>query len=396
MRPTDIIGLTFLRYFMSRNLLRLTSIMFYIYYMWILMVKYNSIFLVSLIPTTSLLGYLIILLPEGYILDRFSREKVMFYSSVFMSLVYFSLFIFHYLFWIYIVACLSSLLSNISSDIFSTLIKELVSYNNMSKAISLVEAGRGFSEILGIALGGISISFLSQYFVTLIAFLSFVSIILSIPKKIVTMNKTNKYGYKIIIKVIRIILGFLLIGMIINGLFISLDVYAAGLFHMVLHTNSVYYTLFLLGFSLGSFLGGLIGIKISRYLENVYFISLSIAFFGLCFLIISLSKVPIIDIGIVTILGLFSAFTNIPLTSKLIKIIPNEILGRVNSLATIFLASSSPIMALIYGFLAKFFPLTNVIFMNSILMFLLSLPTYYFLKDIFSYEENDIRFKMDH
>ncbi len=103
-----------------------------------------------------------------------------------------------------------------------------------------------------------------------------------------------------------------------------------------------------------------------------------------------------IDIGIVTILGLFSAFTNIPLTSKLIKIIPNEILGRVNSLATIFLASSSPIMALIYGFLAKFFPLTNVIFMNSILMFLLSLPTYYFLKDIFSYEENDIRFKMDH
>ena len=58
--PKGGLGAAFIRFYMSRNFARLASIMFYIYYMWMLMVKYDSVFLVSLIPTLSLAGYLVI------------------------------------------------------------------------------------------------------------------------------------------------------------------------------------------------------------------------------------------------------------------------------------------------------------------------------------------------
>jgi hypothetical protein len=59
----------------------------------------------------------------------------------------------------------------------------------------------------------------------------------------------------------------LILGMLFNGTFIALDVYASGLFHLTLHFSAIFYTIFLLLFSIvsiGATLGGTIGSMIAK------------------------------------------------------------------------------------------------------------------------------------
>jgi MFS family permease len=364
--------------------------------MWIIMVKYDSVFYVSMMPLSALLGYLIIIIPEGYILDKFRRDLIMFLSSIFIAINYFLLFFVKLLYFIYLIATISSILSNISSDVFMTLIKDIVEEFNINKSMSFIEAGRGLSEIIGILIGGISILILSKYFIPIMIILSLISAIFSYPNK--KINKAvkikSKYNYNNVIRIIRIIIGFLILGMLINGLFVSLDVYASAIFYQYLHTKSFYYTLFLLDFSLGGFIGGLTGIKINKLIDSSYFISISIGIFGLSFLFLALSKYSYIDLILSGIIGLFSSLVNIPLNSRLLKIIPNEVLGRVNSIIVIFLTSSSPIMAVLFGSLSYFYSIPKILTAVSLFLIAISLPTYYYLRKIFSIDENLIREKM--
>ncbi|MGC8566965.1 MAG: MFS transporter [Caldisphaera sp.] len=389
-------NVTFIRFYLARNLLRLTFMIFYVYYMWIIMVKYDSVFYVSMMPLSALLGYLIIIIPEGYILDKFRRDLIMFLSSIFIAINYFLLFFVKLLYFIYLIATISSILSNISSDVFMTLIKDIVEEFNINKSMSFIEAGRGLSEIIGILIGGISILILSKYFIPIMIILSLISAIFSYPNK--KINKAvkikSKYNYNNVIRIIRIIIGFLILGMLINGLFVSLDVYASAIFYQYLHTKSFYYTLFLLDFSLGGFIGGLTGIKINKLIDSSYFISISIGIFGLSFLFLALSKYSYIDLILSGIIGLFSSLVNIPLNSRLLKIIPNEVLGRVNSIIVIFLTSSSPIMAVLFGSLSYFYSIPKILTAVSLFLIAISLPTYYYLRKIFSIDENLIREKM--
>jgi len=377
---------------MSRNLVRLSSIMFYIYYMWVLMVKYDSVFLVSLIPTLSLVGYLLVLIPEGYILDRVSRERVMFFSSVAIVAVYLSLFISQKLIWIYLAAMLSSVFSSISSDAFFTLMKDIMKPSSMGRGMSLVEVGRGVSEVIGIILGGMSIILLSKWFIPLIVFAGIASAALSIPRAVKNKDIAhNKYGFTHVFKAIRIILPFLIIGLIINGLFVSLEVYASGLFYQVLHAGPSYYTAFILGYSAGGLGGGLLGIRISKKLENPVFIAFSMAFFGLSFFLLSISRIPGADVLITVALGIVNSLANIPLMAYLVKIIPTEAMGRVNSVVTLFLASSSPVMAVAYGGIARFLPIPVVLLLISALLAISSVPTYISIKKLFKLTENKMK-----
>jgi len=81
----------FLRFWIAQFFIRLNVWIFYVYFIWVITVKNHSVFLGGMIPTFSLLGYLIVLIPEGYILDRWNRSAVMFFSSVMLVLLYSSL-----------------------------------------------------------------------------------------------------------------------------------------------------------------------------------------------------------------------------------------------------------------------------------------------------------------
>ena len=57
---------TFLKYLVGRNIIRVAYFIFNIFFIWRTIVAYNSVFLTGLIPTFSLLGYLIIVIQEGF------------------------------------------------------------------------------------------------------------------------------------------------------------------------------------------------------------------------------------------------------------------------------------------------------------------------------------------
>ena len=57
---------TFLKYLVGRNIIRVAYFIFNIFFIWRTIVAYNSVFLAGLIPTFSLLGYLIIVIQEDF------------------------------------------------------------------------------------------------------------------------------------------------------------------------------------------------------------------------------------------------------------------------------------------------------------------------------------------
>ena len=75
----------FLHYLMGRNIIRVVYFIFNIFFIWRTIVAYNSVFLAGMIPVFSLLGYLIIVIPEGHILDRYNRGNVFRISSCLLA-----------------------------------------------------------------------------------------------------------------------------------------------------------------------------------------------------------------------------------------------------------------------------------------------------------------------
>ena len=126
----------FLKYLMGRNIIRVAYFIFNIFFVWRTIVAYNSVFLAGLIPAFSLLGYLIIVIPEGHILDRHNRGTVFRISSLLLAFTYLILVYSDSLAIVYLVALVSSILSSINSDAFNTILKETMNEEKIQSAVS--------------------------------------------------------------------------------------------------------------------------------------------------------------------------------------------------------------------------------------------------------------------
>ncbi len=369
--------------------------MFAIFFMWRLITQYNSIFLVSLIPAFSILGYVIVSIPEGYILDKFDRFKIMFISSVIILLIYFPLLFSSSLLLIYIIDLFSSIFSFISADIFYTLIKDIVETEKLSQAMSFNVISRALFEILGILIGGISAAFIPFVFPYFLVIASLLAPILSFSlKSSVIKEKEEKQGelnYSHVIRLIKFMLPALLISLIANGLFIALDVFASGLFYDVLHSGALGYTAFILAFSLGALFGGTIGNRFSEKLLNAKVFALIMASFSLVFYLIVIADFPYIEPLYTLFLGIGVSLIDIPLEVLITKIIPSKIFGRTNSLMMIFVTGSSPVMAVIYGFLSNFLSIKTIFVTLGSLMLIISIPSYFIFMKLLKTREEDVR-----
>ncbi|WP_256368528.1 MFS transporter [Acidianus sp. RZ1] len=382
---------SFYKFWMSRNLIRLSVMMFYIYFMWTIVEKFNSIFLVSLIPTLSLLGYFLVALPEGYLLDKVNRTYVIFGSSIINFAIYAVLLINSSLIAVYLVDLLASVFSLISADAFHTYVKDAVESNELGKAISYSVIGRSSSEIGGSLIGGLSAAYFQSFFPWIILIISAISVIISLPEKVKRkIDLRPSVKYRTVLSVIRPIAFFIVLIMIINGLFISIDVLASGFFHLVLHSTALFYTLFILGFSVGSLVGGIIGERIANKLFGakftfLAFVSLSIGFFA----IVLIDK-AIFEPVITFLMGLEVSIADIPLMAFFTRIIPTRVLGRVNSILNIFINGSSPVMASVFGGLSNLLSVSDIFIVVGTLTFLVSIPAYFSIKRIFKMREEDM------
>lgn len=271
--------------------------------------------------------------------------------------------------------------------------KNLVESEYLAKAMSVETISTALSEISGILIGGISAAFSPSLFPDLLLLTSLISIILSFPSSEIRTNRKNivELIYSHVFRIIRFILPALILSLSLNGVFIALYVFAAGLFYDVFHTGALTYTTFVLSFSLGLLLGGILGHRFSARLLNAKYFSIIIFTFSIFFYLIAIVDIPCLEPLYTLFLGIGSSLLNIPLESLIIKLIPNKILGRTNSLITIFVTSSSPVMATIYGLLSNFLSIKTIFMLLGTLILIISIPAYFIFKRLLLTTEDDIR-----
>ncbi|WP_290705577.1 hypothetical protein [Ferroplasma sp. Type II] len=184
-----------------------------------------------------------------------------------------------------------------------------------------------------------------------------------------------KNGFGGTIKIIKNIIPFLLLTMLLNGLFVALDVFASGLIYIVMHATSIYYTFFIAGFPAGMLVGGLISMQsfFRGYLNSNKLLAFYVFIVGGIFVLISFNRIPILD-GIGTfVLGIILAFINIYIETMIMNSIPSSITGKFNSLTAMFSVSASPVMAFVFGYLSKFLYFPYIITIVGIIMVFTSL-----------------------
>ncbi len=372
----------FLRFWIAQFFIRLNVWVFYVYFIWVITVKNHSVFLGGMIPTFSLLGYLAILIPEGYILDRWNRSVVMFLSSIMLIILYGSLLFNQTLLWIYVIDILSSMLASITFDAFFTISKEIVEEKYFPKVSAFSQISINVSGIFGILIGGLSILTSQFIFFYILIIVSMIGTIFNLPYATLK-TKYEKYRYRDILKLLKKFVFLLIILFIVNGLFISLDVYSSGLIYFILHSSSIYYTLFLGGYPVGGLLGAIWGNKISNRLEDPWKISILIALMGIMIIGISQSRVVLLDPIFTFILGFLISLLMIPLMAFIMRVIPNEMIGRVNAFITLIIAGSSPLMGAIFSVMVAYFYIPDILLSVGLVFMIIATPTYFLFKKLF-------------
>jgi hypothetical protein len=374
----------FYRFLVARNLAKATTFLFYVYFIWELVAKFHSVFLAGLVPAFSLLGYLIIVIPEGYLLDRRNRSTVFFIADALLVMAYSLLFIGDSVLIIMVVDLVSSLLAWIASDSLQGMIKSILPEEQYGRAVSLNQTGTAISEILGILVGGAMIYLGMSYLRIFLLALAFLSAALSFPI-IMERADTHRKNYGEVFVLVRKMAFLLALSLILNGLFISLDVYGSGLIRMVLHAPAVYYTLFLLGFPLGSVLGGLL-ISTRRISSGLSLIMMTaeVMIVGILLLAIAMDPIVFIEPLLTLGIGVDVIVINVQLNAFTLKVIPNDLTGRYNSLSVLFSAGASPVMALLFSVLSRFIYFPFVLEGAAIIAIFMSPLTYFAMRSMMS------------
>ncbi|WMT50710.1 MAG: MFS transporter [Ferroplasma sp.] len=366
----------FVRYLVSRNIARFSNTAYYIYFMWEIIANYHSVLLVSLIPGFSFLGYLIIAIPEGSIIDRYDRHLIYIIINLMMVITYSFLIAGHGLFIIYAVDFLSSMFMWVVSDDFRALTKEIIPADHMAGAQSADQLSSGIFTLAGILVGGAFIFMKYNYVYELLIGISILAMaMIFIPNTVKVSNRSNvRNGFRSTFKIMKSIIPFLLLTLILNGMFVAIDVFASGLVYIVMHASSIYYTFFIAGFPAGMLAGGIMSMHsiFRRHQNSKGLMALYIFLTGIIFVLISFNRIPIMD-GVLTFFsGVILAFVNIYIETMVINSIPSSITGKFNSLTAMFSVSSSPVMAFVFGYASGFLYFPYIITIVGVIMLISS------------------------
>ncbi len=360
------------RYLGSRMLASIASNTFYIYFMWIIVQRYQSVFLAGLLATISVTVNLISSIPIGHLIDRVNSTVVGLISSVICLVGALFLLINESLTIIYIVTALIGVGTTMKGDAFVATIKKHLSEGQFANANANNQAVFFASTLTGTALGGVSILYLSHYFAYLLVLLLVASVISSAP---IREQITRTAGSKAITELASVmrfykkIIGFLVAAFVLNGLFVSLDVYASGLFHLVLKVSSIYYTIFVASISVGGIAGSGIANLLKERINSGYFLALLSFTYAPLILFLGISRDPILDIVDAFTIGVLLSVINIPLQTKLMKIVPHNIFGKVMAFLRIFVGGATPAMAAVLSFLALYFRVDEILIFVGIALF---------------------------
>lgn len=373
-KDSEALSLRFYRFLFSNSLSSISFSLFILFTMWKIVSVYNSVFLAGMLATIYLIVSLLSSVPIGHLIDRLNNTILNISASLIM-VAGFSLFILGFtIINIYLATVIISLGYTLKGDSFAAIIKKHVKAQGVTKATSFQQASNSLSSLIGTALGGVSLIFLSHIAIYILIALAAASVILSKPvreeKHTIGEEKqeVKNYGYRDVFSFFRKIIGFVILALILNGFFISLDVYGAGLFKLYLDASPVMYTLFTAIFPVGSLIGSILSNKIIEHIDRPAIIASLTLMFAPILVTLAVSKSPLLDIAVAGILGLLLPLINVPLISRLVKATPSEMFGKVFAFLRVFMGSASPVMATVFSFASLFYPLTGVLLVTGLLM----------------------------
>jgi len=386
--PPDRLNFLFYRFLSSKGLTASAVTSFLIFYMWVIVTKYRSVALAGIIITIYLAVELSFSIPVGHLIDRVNNTKLNFISTFFI-IAGFSILIFSEgLLWIYISATISVLGQTLKTDSFSAIIKKHLPEGAFRKANSVNTAASSISSLLGTIVGGFFIIAAPGYFAYFLVAISTVSLLVSFPSQEKSFMKTVGLStageIKSVFSFLRKIVPLLIIALLLNGLFISIDTYSSGLFYLVLKSTPLYYTIFSLSVPVGMALGAPLANFGPLKKDNPLTVSLLLFLFAPLILILSIGRSPLLDIADGLIIGLILPVINIPIFTKLMKVIPYGIYGKTQAFLKVFTSGTSPVMGAVFSFLAIFFRITTVLLGIGILVVPLAVYSIFVFQKFFS------------
>lgn len=381
----------FLYRFLGSNFMQSVAFTsFEVFFLWKIVEIYHSVFLAGMLTTITLGVAITSSIPIGHVIDRANSTVLSLIASLFALSASVLLFFSTHLYPIYIADALFTLGSTMKGDSFSAIIKKHLSSEDFHSANSITTGSRYLSLLAGTFLGGLAISFFSRLLIPIIIILALISMFTAIPIE-EERNVREEGGIKkemaSAMHFYRKILGFLIVGLVINGIFQSIDVYSSGLFHLVLNASSVYYTVFIAVISIGGIAGSILVNRVESLNDHPFFLAFLIILYAPFFIFLGISRSAAMDIFVAFIIGFLLPVINIPLTTKLMKAIPRNIFGKVNAFLRVFLNGSTPIVAALLSFVTLYFQVDVIFFYLGIIMIpvtLLSIvviPRFFMLKE---------------
>ena len=369
------LGYIFYRFLVSKAVFTISWTLFEIFFLWSIIQQYQSVFLTALIPTISMAVQLLSTVPVGHIIDRVNKTVLNFSASLIFLGGITLLFLGQPIHIIYIIVAISSFANTLKGDTFFSLIKERVGNEGISKANSFNQASASLASLIGIGLAGVSLLLLSRYIVEFLVLLSAVSLLTSTPVKsnIRTVGRQGRGKYGDVWAIFSQIRGFIIFGLVVNGMFVAITVYAAGLMKLYVHSGPLEYTLFEFSFPLGMLLSSLFSISIMKRLDNYAVVGGLVFLYAPLIIILGINRQAWIDIIVAFLIGFLNPLINIPLMSRFTKIVPLNIFGRVSAFLRIFLASSTPVMAAVMAFISLYYEVNEILTVIGVLMIPFSL-----------------------
>ncbi|MBX8640312.1 MAG: MFS transporter [Thermoplasmata archaeon] len=362
----------FFRFLVSKMLVSILFSAFTVFFLWEIVETYHSVFLAGLVATIYLVVQMLVSVPVGHMIDRMNSTVIGMIGSVIVLLSPLLLTTGYTLQVVYSSTVLITVGWTMKGDSFSATIKKHLSEDQFMASNSFNLAATYAASLTGTALGGAAILYFARLFPYLLLVTALASLLLSMP----VSEEMPRRGHSRVVGELasslaffRKIVGFLVIAFVLNGLFMALDVYSSGLFHIILHSNAIFYTLFVMSIPVGGIFGSFLANFFKNSIQRPFTVASLVLLFAPMFLVLGISRNAVADVIDALLLGLLLPVINLPLNVKLMKIVPSRTYGKIMAFLRIFVGGSTPAMAALFSFIAIYFPVSEVLLYVGILLF---------------------------
>ncbi len=262
---------------------------------------------------------------------------------------------------IYFCIFLTGIIRAFSGPAFSAILPEIISRENLAKAITLSSASWQTAAVAGpllagflIALAGISYSIMVVIFFIIVAFITLLGIK---PKPVQLINSEKKTwesvkeGIRFVFKT-KAILGALsldLFAVFFGGATALLSFYVTD----ILKVGAIWFGWLNAAASLGS-IGVLLAISIKPITSKQGRVLLfTVASFGFCMILFGLSKNVWLSLAALALSGVFDGISVVIRATIMQLYVPDEMRGRVSSVNSMFINSSNELGQFESGVAAK-------------------------------------------